>query len=111
MRVYEKILKGMWVYNGAFHLTDAWAEVSEGQRVFKFRLKAVERASATTPLRKEPSRVIPSAVKKAVWVRDGGKCVLCRASDEIHFDHEIPFSRGGGSTVENIRILCAASQS
>ena len=107
VRVYEKILKGMWVYNGAFQLTDAWPEDSDGRRVFMFRLKAAEGASAAMPLRKEPSRVIPSAAKKAVWLRDGGKCVLCGASDETHFDHEIPFSRGGGSTVENVRILCA----
>ena len=107
VRVYEKILKGMWVYNGLFHLTSAWSEVSHGRRVYMFRLKATAGASAAAPLSREPSRVIPSAVKKAVWLRDGGKCVLCSASDALHFDHEIPFSRGGGSTVENVRILCA----
>ena len=107
VRVYEKLLKGMWVYNGAFQLTDAWAEVSDGRRVFMFRLKAAEGTSVATPLRREPTRVIPSAVKKAVWLRDGGKCVLCGASDETHFDHELPFSRGGSSTVENVRVLCA----
>jgi len=107
VRVYEKLLKGMWVYNGTFHLTDAWGEVSGGRRVFKFRLKGVDGSSAGTPLRKEPTRVIPSAVKKEVWVRDGGKCVLCGADDEIHYDHELPFSRGGSSTVDNVRILCA----
>lgn len=107
VRVYEKLLKGMWVYNGTFHLTDAWAEVSGGRRVFKFRLKALEGSSAGTLPRKEPTRVIPSAVKKEVWVRDGGKCVLCGADDEIHYDHELPFSRGGSSTIDNVRILCA----
>ncbi len=107
VRVYEKILRGMWVYNGAFHLMDAWPEVSDGRRVYLFRLKAADGASAATPQRKEPTRVIPSAVKKAVWLRDGGKCVLCGASDEIHYDHELPFSRGGSSTVDNVRILCA----
>ena len=107
VRVYEKILRGMWVYNGAFHLTDAWTEVSDGRRVYMFRLKAAEGAPAGTPLRKEPSRVIPSAVKKAVWERDRGKCRLCGADDELHYDHDIPFSRGGSSTVDNVRILCA----
>lgn len=107
VRVYEKLLKGMWVYNGAFHLTGAWAEVSGGRRVFKYQLKTAEGSLAATPLRREPTRVIPSAVKKEVWVRDGGTCVICGASDEIHYDHEIPYSRGGGSTVENVRILCA----
>lgn len=107
VRVYEKLLKGLWVYNGAFHLTAAWAEVSDGRRVFKFRLKGADDSLAGTPLRKEATRVIPSAVKKEVWVRDGGKCVLCGADDEIHYDHELPFSRGGSSTVDNVRILCA----
>ncbi len=107
VRVYEKLLKGMWVYNGTFHLTDAWAEVSGGRRVFKFRLKGVDGSTAGTALRKEPTRVIPSAVKKEVWLRDGGKCVLCGADDEIHYDHELPYSRGGSSTADNIRILCA----
>ena len=107
VRVYEKLLKGMWVYNGTFHLTDAWAEVSGGRRVFKFRLKGVDGSSAGARLQKEPTRVIPSAVKKEVWVRDGGRCVLCGADDDIHYDHELPFSRGGSSTVDNVRILCA----
>ncbi len=107
VRVYEKILKGMWVYNGIFQLTDAWAEISDGRQVYMFRLKATDEASTSSPLPREPSRVIPSEVKKAVWLRDGGKCVLCGASDELHFDHEIPFSRGGGSTTANVRILCA----
>jgi hypothetical protein len=26
VRVYEKIHQGMWVYNGVFHLVDAWQE-------------------------------------------------------------------------------------
>ncbi len=107
VRVYEKLLKGLWVYNGAFSLTDAWAEVLDGRRVFKFRLKVVDGASASTTSRREPTRVIPSAVKKAVWLRDGGRCVLCGADDGMHYDHDIPFSRGGGSTIENVRILCA----
>lgn len=53
------------------------------------------------------SRVIPSFVKQQVWARDDGKCVLCGAFEEIHFDHELPFSKGGSNTVENIRLLCA----
>lgn len=59
------------------------------------------------PLPRENSRTIPSAVKREVWARDGGCCVLCGASDDLHFDHEIPFSKGGASTTENVRILCA----
>jgi 5-methylcytosine-specific restriction endonuclease McrA len=48
-------------------------------------------------------------VKLEVWKRDGGKCVMCGASDELHFDHDVPFSRGGTSmTAANVQLLCAA---
>ncbi|NGZ96803.1 MAG: hypothetical protein CV089_11890 [Nitrospira sp. WS110] len=40
--------------------------------------------------------------------RDGGKCCVCDAMDELHFDHILPFSKGGTSlTAENIQLLCA----
>jgi hypothetical protein len=53
------------------------------------------------------SRGIPSFVKQQVWTRDEGRCVLCGCAEDIHYDHDIPFSKGGANTVENIRLLCA----
>jgi hypothetical protein len=52
------------------------------------------------------SRYIPSRVKEEVWIRDGGKCVLCGSKMSLEWDHDIPFSLGGGNTANNIRILC-----
>jgi 5-methylcytosine-specific restriction endonuclease McrA len=47
-------------------------------------------------------------VKLEVWKRDQGQCVICGATDNLHFDHVIPFSKGGASgTVDNIQLLCA----
>jgi 5-methylcytosine-specific restriction endonuclease McrA len=54
------------------------------------------------------TRLIPSHVKKDVWKRDQGKCVLCGESKNLHFDHDLPFSRGGTSLlVDNVKLLCA----
>lgn len=53
-----------------------------------------------------PSRQIPQEVKQEVWQRDGGRCVECEATDYLEFDHIIPFSKGGASTVDNIQLLC-----
>ena len=49
---------------------------------------------------------IPQAVKTAVWQNDGGKCVQCEAIDYLEYDHTIPFSKGGASTVGNVQLLC-----
>jgi 5-methylcytosine-specific restriction endonuclease McrA len=47
-------------------------------------------------------------VKQEVWKRDQGRCVECGATDELHFDHVVPFSKGGTSlTAENVQLLCA----
>jgi 5-methylcytosine-specific restriction endonuclease McrA len=52
------------------------------------------------------SRRIPHDVKVTVWQRDQGRCVQCAAADYLEYDHDIPFSKGGASTVGNVRLLC-----
>ena len=52
--------------------------------------------------------MIPSHVMLEVWKRDSGKCIKCGSTENLHFDHIIPYSRGGSSLVaENIQLLCA----
>jgi len=111
VRVYEKIKKGIWSYNGVFHLVDAWITRDENRQIFKFKLIAVEGdEDFTQPVKKdlEHRRIIPSQVKLEVWKRDRGKCVQCGATNELHFDHDLPYSKGGTSlTAQNIQLLCA----
>lgn len=111
VRVYEKLRQGIWSYNGVFHLVDAWRQVSNGRKVFKFKLAAVEgEDDLSVPVRADAARrrLIPTHVKLEVWKRDGGRCVVCGATDELHFDHVVPYSRGGTSLVaDNVQLLCA----
>ena len=110
VRVYEKIKDGIWSYNGVFHLIDSWQERDEFRSVFKFRLVTVEADDAlSTPTTAdiEHRRVIPTWVKLEVWKRDGGKCVRCGATNNLHFDHDLPFSKGGTSlSPGNVQLLC-----
>lgn len=110
VKVYEKIRDGIWSFNGLFHLEDAWAEQLGGRTVFRFRLTIIENESMSevgTPLEMGHARIIPSQVKQEVWKRDKGKCTDCGATDNLHFDHIIPFSKGGSSlTASNIQLLC-----
>jgi hypothetical protein len=98
-------------YNGVFHLTDSWQERDEHRVVFKFRLVAVEgEEDFAQPARLDAQRrrLIPTVVKLEVWKRDGGRCAICGATDELHFDHIVPFSKGGTSiTAANVQLLCA----
>lgn len=49
---------------------------------------------------------IPQDVQDKVWIRDGGKCVICGSCENLEFDHIIPFSKGGASTYRNVQLLC-----
>jgi HNH endonuclease len=56
---------------------------------------------------RDHNRGIPDKVRRIVWKRDGGSCVQCKSTQEIQYDHIIPYSRGGSSkTSANIRLLC-----
>lgn len=114
VRVYEKIIPGVWSDNGFFQLVDSWIQSDGNRNVFKFKLQAIENAEDESAWEDhidegvERSRIIPTSVKLEVWKRDGGKCVICGATDELHFDHIVPYSKGGTSLkAENIQLLCA----
>ena len=49
---------------------------------------------------------IPAAIRREVWRRDQGRCVLCGSQERIELDHIIPVSLGGSSTARNLQILC-----
>ena len=54
-------------------------------------------------------RAIPRDIMLKVVRRDNHVCQLCHTyvpDDQLEFDHIIPFSRGGATTVGNIRLLC-----
>jgi hypothetical protein len=107
IKVYEKIKDGIWSYKGFFNLVDAAMVTSDNRKVFKFYLKPVEYISKRKQIELPHSRLIPTTVKLEVWARDEGQCVLCGSKENLHFDHDLPYSKGGTSlTAKNVRILC-----
>ena len=109
VRVYEKLIPGIWSDKGLFDLLGYRLETSSGRRVFKFHFRQSNQTEiGTMPGQQSLGRQIPSWVKQEVYRRDGGCCVLCGEKTQLHFDHDFPYSKGGASvTPQNVRILCA----
>jgi hypothetical protein len=59
------------------------------------------------------SRRIPAAVRRAVWLRDGGRCAFvakdgrrCDARGFLEFHHARPYAAGGETSIGNIALRC-----
>jgi len=107
IKVYEKLRAGIWCYKGYFNLVDAKI-INTGERnVFKFYLQPTEIKKFKKEYYNIHTRLIPTEVKLEVWKRDKGRCVICNSTENLHYDHDLPFSKGGtGLTAKNVRILC-----
>lgn len=109
IQVYEKITNNVWSDKGMFFLVDCRIELRESRKVFKFRLVPEDMHLEDHVIQEEVelSRRIPTAIKRIVWERDKGRCVQCESAQDLHFDHILPYAKGGTSTnVENIQLLC-----
>jgi 5-methylcytosine-specific restriction endonuclease McrA len=91
--------------------------------VFKGKAEVIERleqplrsASDTYPwphvIRLVTYIKVPRAVqrkisRRALFARDGWRCVYCGSSGRLTLDHVVPRSRGGDSVWENVVTSCA----
>lgn len=74
------------------------------------------RARANSRARESQSRSrrIPSAIRRAVWSRDEGRCAFigtdgrCGETGFLEFHHVIPFAVGGPSGADNLQLRCRA---
>ncbi|HEX6791571.1 MAG TPA: HNH endonuclease [Candidatus Krumholzibacteria bacterium] len=80
----------------------------ERQRRRNARGKQPEVAPSDNP------RQIPVHVRDQVFTRDKGRCTFvsaggrrCDSKHMLQLDHIVPVARGGKSTVDNLRLLCA----
>ena len=62
-----------------------------------------EESYVRDPKAKKP---IPKELRRAVFSRDGHKCVKCGSTDRIAADHILSEFKGGLATMDNLQTLC-----
>jgi 5-methylcytosine-specific restriction endonuclease McrA len=105
-RTYWAFEGRVWWEDDGLESADVLALVRDRQRRAQRTLERAHAALAgeRAAPRREP---VPRDVRRAVFERDGGRCVECGASFDLQYDHVIPLALGGANTAANLQILCA----
>jgi len=108
IKVYRKLEKGVWVNLGFYQLIGVFKDSKSKRTVYKFNLRPFDFDPALSQKIEIPhDRKIPGHVMKEVFIRDKGKCTNCNEKNPLHYDHILPYSKGGSSTnPDNIQLLC-----
>jgi hypothetical protein len=103
-----------WLFQDCFYWEDEGLTAEDVRALALQRSRRRERqlATAHSLMRaEEAGRVartpVPPEVRRAVFERDGGRCVECDNNFDLQYDHVIPHALGGGTTVANLQLLCA----
>ena len=98
-----------WIYQDRFYvdsdkLTPEDVEALVHEKAEKKRRK-LERARDlhTQRTRRGP---LTREIRRAVWERDGGRCVECGAQFDLQYDHILSVAMGGATTIDNLQLLC-----
>ncbi len=81
-----------------------YALLAAKEKILKSKFKQTFKSNESPPPAKA-SRYVPSQTKREVFKRDKA-CSNCGGLHNLNYDHRTPFSLGGSSGIENIRLLC-----
>ncbi len=74
------------------------------EKVEKQKFKVQKPQSRLSPVK--TVRTVNNEVKREVYLRDK-KCTICGSRKHLNYDHRVPWALGGGSSSDNIRLLCS----
>jgi 5-methylcytosine-specific restriction endonuclease McrA len=106
--------RNLWQFLGDFYWDDDSLDAEDVKALVLQRKRRLEQKlqSARSLMRAEengrPTRVAPTTeLRRAVFERDGGRCVECGGSFDLQYDHILPVAHGGATTLQNLQLLCA----
>jgi hypothetical protein len=103
-----------WIFRDCFYWEEEGLSAEDVKALVLQRVRKRERqlATAHSLMRAEadgrPVRTpVPVEIRRVVFERDGGRCVQCESNFDLQYDHVIPLTLGGATTVANLQLLCA----
>ena len=105
--------RAYWIFRECFYWEDDGLSADDVKALALARIRKHDRqlANAHSLMRAEEAGQalrppVSIEIRRAVFERDAGRCVGCGGSFDLQYDHVIPFSLGGGTTVANLQLLC-----
>lgn len=112
--LFQLDARAYWMFQDCFFSEDDNLTAQDVKALVLQRTRRRERqlATAHSLMRAEEAgeaiRVpVPLDVRRAAFERDGGRCVECGGNFDLQYDHIIPLSLGGATSLKNIQLLCA----
>ena len=106
--------RNLWLFLDCFYWDDDGLDADDIKALVLQRKRRLEQKvqSARSLMRAEedgrPTRVaVPTELRRAVFERDGGRCVECDGAFDLQYDHILPVAHGGATTLQNLQLLCA----
>jgi hypothetical protein len=96
---------------------DVAAIIEEAMTLLVAKLERTKCGATGRPRKTAPaasaSRDVPAPTVRAIWQRDDARCTFvdgqgrrCEAREWLEIHHDVPFGRGGETSVDNLRLLC-----
>ena len=114
VQVWQDGRRRLWLYLDGFYWDDDGLDVEDIKALVLQRKRRLDQnlKSARSMMRADeagrPTRTpVPTELRRAVFERDGGRCVECDGAFDLQYDHILPVALGGATTLENLQLLCA----
>jgi 5-methylcytosine-specific restriction endonuclease McrA len=95
-----------------FERVGAW-EAAQGPEYWEARARSLDASTPKSPehARRKQADRRARQLRPQVYDRDGHRCQLCGATDDLCIDHVVPVAMGGGDALSNLQVLCRTCNS